>query len=279
MFFIVSKLIEIILLPSNLIAILGLIGVAAPPFGRRNLSCTCLLGSTLLLAICGWSPLGPAGLMALEDRFPKPVVNGPVTGIVLLGGAVDTHVSADRQTLATNEAGERLTEAVDLSRRYPDARIFLSGGANHLISHSRTTESQVARDILVMLGVPTEPIEMEERSRTTCENAVESKTAIQPKPGELWLLVTSASHMPRAMACFRAIGFPVVAYPVDYRPVARRISGGQLDPSLAASPRLTLLSTSGSGCWPIGRRARLKNSFRSPELFDPGQIAVKVSRI
>lgn len=217
MSFIASKLIEIFLLPSNLIAIFGLIGLATAPFGRRKLSRTCLIGSALLLAICGWIPLGMASLMALENRFPKPVITGPVTGIVVLGGAVDTHVSVDRQALTMNEAGERLTEAVDLSRRYPDARIFLSGGASHIISHDQTTESQVARDILVMLGVPARRIEMEERSRTTCENAIESKAAIQPKPGELWLLVTSASHMPRAMACFRAAGFPVAAYPVDYR--------------------------------------------------------------
>ncbi|MDG4881858.1 ElyC/SanA/YdcF family protein [Mesorhizobium sp. WSM4884] len=159
-----------------------------------------------------------AALMALENRFPKPLIDGPVTGIVVLGGAVDTHVSVDRQTLAMNEAGERLTEAVDLSRRYPDARIFLSGGCNHIISQNQTTESQVARDILVMLGVPAQRIEMAERSRTTCENAIESKAVlIQPKPGELWLLVTSASHMPQAMACLRAVGFKVAAYPVDYR--------------------------------------------------------------
>ncbi|TIP52727.1 MAG: YdcF family protein, partial [Mesorhizobium sp.] len=91
MSFIVSKLIEIFLLPSNLIAILALIGVATAPFGWRKLSRTSLVGSALLLAICGWAPLGPAALMALENRFPKPVINGPVTGIVMLGGAVDTH--------------------------------------------------------------------------------------------------------------------------------------------------------------------------------------------
>ena len=38
-----------------------------------------------------------------------------------------------------------------------------------------------------------------------------------PKPGERWLLVTSAWHMPRSMGSFRAAGFPVTAYPVDYR--------------------------------------------------------------
>ncbi|TGU96679.1 YdcF family protein [Mesorhizobium sp. M00.F.Ca.ET.151.01.1.1] len=254
MSFIASKLIEIFLLPSNLIAVLGLIGLAAALFGRHKLSRTCLIGSALLLAICGWSPLGMASLMALENRFPKPVIDGPVTGIVVLGGAVDTHVSVDRQTLAMNEAGERLTEAVDLSRRYPDARIFLSGGSNHIISHNQTTESQVARDILVMLGVPAKRIEMEERSRTTCENAIESKAAIQPKPRELWLVVTSASHMPRAMACFRAVGFLVVAYPVDYRTRAAdlwrptgSVAGGLATADLAAHEWLGLLTYWSSG--------------------------------
>ena len=40
---------------------------------------------------------------------------------------------------------------------------------------------------------------------------------MQPKPGERWLLVTSAHHMPRAVGCFRRIGFDVVPYPVDWR--------------------------------------------------------------
>jgi uncharacterized SAM-binding protein YcdF (DUF218 family) len=38
-----------------------------------------------------------------------------------------------------------------------------------------------------------------------------------PQPGQRWLLVTSASHMPRAVGVFRQIGWPVIAYPVDYR--------------------------------------------------------------
>lgn len=142
---------------------------------------------------------------------------------------------------------------MNLSKRYPDARIFLSGGANHIISHNQTTESQVARDNLVMLGLPAQRIEMEERSRTTCEDAVESKAAIQPKPGELWLLVTSASHMPRAMACFRAVGFPVAAYPVDYRArgtadlwrPTRSVAGGLAAAALAAHEWLGLLTDAG----------------------------------
>jgi uncharacterized SAM-binding protein YcdF (DUF218 family) len=79
------------------------------------------------------------------------------------------------------------------------------------------TESAIAGDVLVGLGGPRERIELEERSRNTCENAAESVLVAKPRPGETWLLVTSASHMPRAVACFRAAGFAIVPYPVDYR--------------------------------------------------------------
>src|SRR5690606_25620968 len=54
-------------------------------------------------------------------------------------------------------------------------------------------------------------------SRDTYENAIYSKQLAEPKPGETWLLVTSAFHMPRAVGTFRAAGFPVVPWPVDYR--------------------------------------------------------------
>src|SRR4029077_1567204 len=49
------------------------------------------------------------------------------------------------------------------------------------------------------------------------ENAAFTKDLIKPKPGERWLLVTSAQHMPRAVGCFREVGFPVEAYPVGWR--------------------------------------------------------------
>jgi uncharacterized SAM-binding protein YcdF (DUF218 family) len=218
MFFVISKLIELFLLPSNLIALLGLIGILIMIVGWKRLGRGCIVVSVLLLAVCGWSPLGSAALMALEDRFPQPVIDRPVTGVILLGGAVDTHISSDRGTLAMNEAGERLTTTVDLSRRYPDARIFLSGGSGHLhAGDSQMTESEVARKLLVSMGVASERIEMEERSRNTCENGTESAASVRPKSGELWLLVTSASHMPRSVGCFRTAGFDVTPYPVDYR--------------------------------------------------------------
>lgn len=70
---------------------------------------------------------------------------------------------------------------------------------------------------LETLGVAHDRIIAEEQSRNTIENAVFSRLIAQPKPGEVWLLVTSADHMPRAIAAFRAAGFAVEAYPVNWR--------------------------------------------------------------
>jgi len=67
------------------------------------------------------------------------------------------------------------------------------------------------------MGIPADRLTVEDQSRDTAENARFTKALVDPKPGERWLLVTSAWHMPRSVGCFRAIGWPVVAWPTDYR--------------------------------------------------------------
>lgn len=215
--FLISKLFEFLLLPSNLIGFLAGVGLLAFPLRRPRLGRVALVLAALLLMVGGWSPLGRAALMALEDRFPQPQLAEPIAGFIMLGGAVDTHITAERGQATLNEAGERLTTMAELGRRFPTARLLLSGGANHVLTSQSVTESAVARDLLIGLGIDPSRIEMEERSRDTCENADQSTLLAKPKPGENWVLVTSASHMPRAMACFRAAGFSVIPFPVDYR--------------------------------------------------------------
>jgi len=236
-FFFLSKLFSIFAVPSNLVGFVALLGLVLLLF-RRKVAGTLSVGTAaILLAVIGWSPLGSAALLALENRFPRPAISGPIAGIVVLGGEIDTDVSAERKTIALTDAAERLTKTAEFSRLYPNARILLSGGINDLlITHDRT-EAALARELLVKIGVPADRIELEERSRNTCENAIESKAVAAPKPGETWLLVTSAFHMPRAVGCFRAAGFPILPYPVDY--LARRSALSSLAPSVAAGLYLT----------------------------------------
>jgi len=217
MFFVLSKILGFFALPSNVLIVLGLVGalLLATRFARAGLQC--LVASILLLAICGFSPLGNALILPLEERFPpwNPARGAP-DGIVVLGGAFETSVAPARGEISLNEAAERMTGAVELARKYPAARILFSGGSGQII-YGGSTEAELARRPFENLGVPTGRLITEERSRDTDENALFSKALADPKPNERWLLVTSAHHMPRAVGAFRHAGFDVEAYPVDWR--------------------------------------------------------------
>jgi uncharacterized SAM-binding protein YcdF (DUF218 family) len=102
----------------------------------------------------------------------------------------------------TSEAGRILITA-DLARRFPKARVIYSGA-----------EAATGARWLENIGVPKSRIELEMRSYNTAENARYSFEMARPHKDQIWLLVTSAYHMPRAVGSFRAVGFTVEPYPV-----------------------------------------------------------------
>lgn len=182
--------------------------------GRRTLA---VAGFALLLVL-GFSPLSYVLLRPLEDRFPRPRLDqvGDISGIIILGGFEDTYGTKMRGVLTLGEAAERLTEGVLLAHRLPRARVIFSGGSATILDASPSAAAAVA-DFIVGTGIAADRVILESASRNTRENATMTHDIIQPKPGERWLLVTSAFHMPRAMGVFREAGFQVVAWPVDYR--------------------------------------------------------------
>jgi uncharacterized SAM-binding protein YcdF (DUF218 family) len=221
-FFVLSKTIGHLAMPSNLMMAIGLIGLVLLFTRFRRLASWLIVTSLVLIALGGYSPLGRILLLPLEDRFPAwDASRGAPDGIVVLGGAVSPDISAARGVVALNGAAERLTVTAELAHRYPDARIIFTGGTASLDS-SAPLEAPLAVKEFEALGVAHDRITAEEQSRNTIENAVFSRLLAQPKPGERWLLVTSASHMPRAIAAFRAAGFPVEAYPVNWHTQGQR---------------------------------------------------------
>jgi uncharacterized SAM-binding protein YcdF (DUF218 family) len=217
MFFSLSRILGFFAYPSNVLIAIGLLGLVLLLTRFTRLASWLIVTSLVLIAVAGLSPLGNALILPLEQRFPPwDASRGPPDGIVLLGGMISPDVSAARGAVALNEAAERITVTAELARRYPNARIVLTGGRNALI-FDEGIEAVFAVRQLEALGVAHDRIAAEEQARNTIENAVFSRLVANPKPGERWLLVTSAYHMPRAMAVFRAAGFPVEAYPVDWR--------------------------------------------------------------
>jgi uncharacterized SAM-binding protein YcdF (DUF218 family) len=169
-----------------------------------------------LLVLAGALPIGSVLSHTLEQRFPpwNPARGAP-DGIIVLGGAISPALSRIYGEPQINGSAERVTVIPQLARAYPNARIIYSGGDASLFA-DQGREADYLYPLLDSFGVPRDRVAIENRARNTYENAVFAKELAQPKPGERWLLVTSAQQMPRAIGCFRRAGFAVEAYPVDW---------------------------------------------------------------
>jgi uncharacterized SAM-binding protein YcdF (DUF218 family) len=218
MFFYLSKIIWFLVQPSSMLLIFFILGLVLYRLGRQRMAIRMLGAAVALYAIGGLSPLANAMMLSLERFYQPPSVEtiGRVDGIIVLGGVIDALVSGERGEIALNEAAERLTEASALAFRFPKARIVISGGDGALIYRS-ADEASIAKRFFTRIGIDPARITLETESRNTWQNAVFSKALLDPKPGERWLLITSAFHMHRAMGCFRAAEFDVIPWPVDFR--------------------------------------------------------------
>ncbi len=217
MFFYLSKILLFFVQPLNLAIFLLLAGGIAAAFGRRRLAIAGPVAAFLILALAAWTSFGALLIRPLEDRFGRPAVPPEqVAGIVVLGGGFEGAINAVRGGYELNSSGDRFVEAAILARRYPQAKVVVTGGIGTLIQEGEG-DGDTAPRLLTALGVAPERLVMEDKSRNTYENAVFTKALVTPKPGETWLLVTSAFHMPRSKALFDKVGFATVPWPVDYQ--------------------------------------------------------------
>jgi uncharacterized SAM-binding protein YcdF (DUF218 family) len=220
MTFALSKLLWALVQPGNLLLILLVCGSVGLLAKRRRLGTALVASSAAGFLAIALLPIGQWLLIPLENRFP-PVEEVPerIDGMVVLGGSLDAEVSMSRRQAALREAAERLTGAIELARARPNARLIFSGGIGRLTGEA--SEAVAVEQFWRAQGVPSARVTFERESRNTYENAGLSKRVADPQVGERWLLVTSAAHMPRAVGVFRAIGWPVIAYPVDFRTTGR----------------------------------------------------------
>ena len=209
----VSKVFWLIAAPTSALVLIS--AIAALWAVLRSSKCAAWLAAAAAcgLVIGAFTPIGVALIVPLEYRFAfsPPDSQAPPDGIIVLAGGGITGIDA----------------VPALSRDYPKARLIFSG-------FSATALKRFAR-----LGGDPARVYMETRPRTTSEDALYSAALLKPKPSERWLLVTSALHMPRAVGCFRAAGFQVEPYPVEFR------TGGPSHPfTLYATGSAALLTSS-----------------------------------
>lgn len=218
MFFYLSKTIGLLVQPLNLA--LTLLAIWLLLRWRRRaprLRRACVSLAVGLLLLFSLPVVAQLLLMPLESAHPRaPRLQRPPVVIAMLTGM--TEVRSEHYELT--EASDRIVEAVRLAHRFPQSRLFLLGGSGSLVN--RYQESAVLERLAKDLGVDPKRITIDVASRNTRENALEGAKLLQrvaAKEGDV-LLVTSASHMPRALACFaRSYEGPlkIVPWPVDFQ--------------------------------------------------------------
>ena len=217
-FFVLSKIGWFFTQPANILFLLLIVGTLLlwtpwKPAARWVISVAA--GLAIFAATI---PVGPYFSLYLENRFPVPAsMPSEIDGIVVLGGAVDQHVTKARGDVSLGGSVERIVKFTSLANAFPNAKLVYTGGSG-LVSRQDLKEADFVAPVLQQLGLDPARVVFENQSRNTFENAVFTFELMHPKAGEKWILVTSATHMPRAVGAFRHAGWQhIIPYPTDFQ--------------------------------------------------------------
>jgi uncharacterized SAM-binding protein YcdF (DUF218 family) len=213
MFIFLSKFLPLFVYPLGLACVLIFLALLVS-YKRKtsNILITLALAILWLSSTTGFSNL-LARSLELKYLPPAEIPSGEV--LVVLGGGTEP-ASPPRTTVEINGAGDRVLYAAELYKEGKAPFILLSGGDIEWLSSGSTTPAQDMAALLVQMGVPESALWLENESMNTYENALYAKEFLNEQDINQILLVTSAMHMPRAVALFEKQGFEVTPLPVDF---------------------------------------------------------------
>lgn len=219
--FVFSKLIWILGQPLSLAFVFATIGILAALLRRRGFGLACSGLSALILFVALFTSAGSVLTQGLEERFPRATADpAELKCMIVLGGGFATEVTTTRGGYDLNAAGDRFVEALRLALKYPQARVLLSGGDGTITGHLEG-DAIIAERMFAAFGIDKARLIEDRDSRTTYENAINTKALLASNNLSGCLLITSGFHMPRSMGIFRKLDIPVVPWPVDYRTSGR----------------------------------------------------------
>jgi len=212
MFLFLSKFLPLLVYPLGLACVL--IVLALVTYRRRRWQMGSLVLALLLLWLGGNRWVSLSLVRSLEWRYLPSAEMPGADAIVVLGGGTRS-AQFPRPTVELNEAGDRVLYAAWLYRQGKAAHILLSGG-NIAWLGPQTPAAENMAAILEMMGVPDAAVWLESTSRNTYENGINSREILEQEGIKRILLVTSATHMPRAVRVFERQGLEVIPAPTDF---------------------------------------------------------------
>lgn len=238
--FLFSKLVWVFGQPLSLAFFLVVFALLAILLRFRIASALFSLLAALVLFVTLFTTTGNYLLQGLEERFPKPG-GDPETlqCMIVLGGAFENEVNTARHGIEFNAAADRFIEALRLAQKYPQSRILVSGGDGSM-SGSYEGDAAASGRFFPLFGVERDRLVEETTSRTTFENATNTRELLASQGLSHCLLITSGYHMPRSVGIFRKLGIDIVPWPTDYRTDGEvRIGFDFTQPSLNAQNTAT----------------------------------------
>jgi uncharacterized SAM-binding protein YcdF (DUF218 family) len=214
MFFILSKILAFIIQP-----IVWLVGLLAWAFFSKNAQKKLrILRGAFFFTLIVTNPflLHQTFRLYETSAVQADSLRDTADIAIVLGGFSNFDVPANG-CLNFNDASNRLTDALVLYKKGLVKKLLISGGDGNIIGN-KNLEAEQTVPFLLALGVRQEDILLEIKSRNTHENALFSKQLIdnQQIKGQKILLITSAYHMRRSLACFRKVGMAVGAFPAHF---------------------------------------------------------------
>ena len=217
MFFALSKIIDFILLPISWIFILMLIALLSKKEKNRKKALVANLVILFLLSNKAFVNFFQSQYESQEIQL-KPAEK--YTWGVVLGGGMIRGGRKDEQAIHVGETADRMMQPILLYKQGQIKKILITGGNTSIgkLRIDRTEESKKTKALMVAMGVKESDIFLETQARNTHENAsyTAKKLALFSQKDSI-LLITSAMHMPRSIACFEKVGFKVKAFPVDFK--------------------------------------------------------------
>ena len=236
MYVYLSKILPLFVMPLSIALMLGVLAILLLRYEKRLWAMALLSVSVVLLWVASTPIVAMSLYRQLESAHPPVAVEDLPGGgdcIVLLGGAVGPPMPP-RVDIEFNEAVDRVYQTAKLYRA-GKARVVIVTAGNQPWSESRWAEAELIRELLMEWGVPDSAVMLEGSSRNTRENALYSKNIIDAQQCQSTLLVTSAAHMPRAVASFRSAGVEVFPVSTDVRVAdTGRLGVGSFIPSAHA---------------------------------------------
>jgi uncharacterized SAM-binding protein YcdF (DUF218 family) len=217
MYVYLSKILPIFVMPLTIALALGLVALFLLRRKRRRWAGGLLALAIVLLWVASTPFAARVVYGSLEARYPAvPASELPQAGCVVVLGGVMSGALPPRVNVELHDSIDRVFKALEVYQA-GKARFIVVTGGNQPWSKDTLSEAEMIRDLLEGWGVPRKSIILEGSSRNTRENALYTRNAMASINCQEALLVTSAAHMPRAMAAFQAAGVAVTPVSTDVR--------------------------------------------------------------